>query len=117
MKLKQIDFDHKLIGQDGIVVTYRDGCYPYKVLWEKDWAVVVSISNRPDTYVHQINGQWGVHGKTSKDLLMYRTVNVMTVDEFYDDLNRKGFITVRQIIHKLAAAIKREEVDISDNNG
>jgi hypothetical protein len=116
MKLKQIDFDHKLIGQDGIVVRYRDGCYPYKVLWENDWAVVVSISNRPDTYVHQINGQWGVHGKTSKDLLMYRTVNVMTLDEWKKENNMEQGAWFRGV-DDLAAAIQRGEVDISDNNG
>jgi hypothetical protein len=118
MKLIQIDFDHTLIGQDGIVVRYRDGGHPYKVLWEKDWAVVVSISNRPDTYVHQMNGQWGVHGETEKDLLMYRTVKVMTVDEFYDECDvNDPWMTFRQFAHKLAAAVKAGEVEISDING
>jgi hypothetical protein len=126
MKLKQIDFDHKLIGTEGIVVKYKCGDVPDFI--KKYGDRIVSIDNTGDWNSHKLDGHYyDMNRKCEWDLVMYRTVKVMTVDEFKDykwpvhsglhaDVVRLH-ISRREGAGTLAAAIKRGEVDISDNNG
>jgi hypothetical protein len=126
-KLIKIPFDASLIGQDGIVVKYRDNTYPYKVIWDKEWDIGISINNKPSSFVHQKNGQWGIHGQTDCDLLMYRESKVMSVEEWATDQMyiihqeikgngneyRIGYNDgYRTATRQLAAAIKNGEVEI-----
>jgi hypothetical protein len=119
MKLIKIDFDHKLIGTEGIVVIYEDGEEPDFV---KDYpTAIVSVAKNGDSFEHFTNGRSCGDVREAKDLIMYRTVKVMTVDEFkkgceYYNLT-PAWTFWNEGADALAAAIKRGEVDISDING
>jgi hypothetical protein len=116
MKLKKIDFNAELIGQDGIVVktsegkevkqlTYFKCCSPFPL------GGVVDV----DFTTWTKDGKFDPVATLSDDLIMYKEVEVMTVDEFYDecfsDVNEL-FMTFRQFAHKLAAAVKAGEVEV-----
>jgi hypothetical protein len=127
MKLKQIDFDHTLIGTEGIVVKYRNGEAPDFIKVYGD--IIVTI----DRYGHKmclfLDGSIYPNDlvKRAKDLVMYRTVKVMTFEEWKDSAyplytimsegERETFLQNRAGADALAAAIKRGEVDTSDING
>ncbi len=113
MKLKQIDFNADLIGQDGIVVKTSEGKEVKQLTYFKcvnRWPLWGTIDEELC--------QWGHDGKFSlavtlpNDLIMYKEVKVMTVDEFYDEFYIVWpYSNVRLFAHKLAAAIKRGEVE------
>jgi hypothetical protein len=115
MKLKQIDFNADLICQDGIVVKTSEGRDVKQLTFFK-------CNSRYPLWGIIGEGlfQWGHDGKFDSgatlrdDLIMYKEVKVMTVDEFYDecysDVN-DPFMNVRQFAYKLAAAVKAGEVE------
>jgi hypothetical protein len=114
MKLKQIDFNADLIGQDGIVVKTTEGKDVQQLTFFK-------CASRYTLYgiVDDVLCLWGHDGKfglvaaLGDDLIMYKEVNVMTVDEFYDEcyLRAEPYSSVLKFAHKLAAAVKAGEVD------
>jgi hypothetical protein len=61
--------------------------------------------------------QWGHDGKFDSgatlrdDLIMYKEVKVMTVDEFYGEWYYSAGLSAFSFAHKLAAAIKAGEVE------
>jgi hypothetical protein len=114
MKLKQIDFNADLIGQDGIVVKTMNGKDVKQLTFFK-------CASRYPLYgiVDEGLWQWGHDGKfglvaaLGDDLIMYKEVNVMTVDEFFDEFYNRAspYSSAVSFAHKLAAAIKRGEVE------
>ena len=113
MKLKQIDFNAELIGQDGIVVKTMDGRDVKQLTFFK-------CVNRYSLWgtIDEELFQWPTDGKYSYnkissdyDLIMYKQVKVMTVDEFYDEWHYSEDDCVYEFAHKLAAAIKAGEVE------
>jgi hypothetical protein len=127
MKLIKIDFDHKLIGTEGIVVKTRYGREVNQLTYfngANDWPLVGVIDG--ELYAWTLNGFESLgEDRGDADLIMYRTVKVMTVDEWKDSAyplytimsegERETFIQNRAGADALAAAIKRGEVDISDD--
>ena len=123
MKLKQIDFDASKIGQEGIVVKYRNGATPDFVKVYDDY--ITSVDAQGQSSFHcKVDGK--MTGE-SWDLLMYQQVNTMSVDEWRDvQINiviaehqkmsqdfRLGLISAYDLCAKqLAAAIKNGEVEI-----
>jgi hypothetical protein len=121
MKLKQIDFNADLIGQDGIVVKTSDGIDVKQLTFFK-----CDDKYPANKYplIGTVNGglcQWGHDGKFDSvatftlpnDLIMYKEVKAMTVDEFYYKMYYRASLdtSVRQFAHKLAAAVKAGEVE------
>jgi hypothetical protein len=115
MKLKQIDFNADLIGQDGIVVKTMDGRDVKQLTFFKCASRYPLLG-----VVDKGLWQWGHDGKFGKvatlsdDLIMYKEVEVMTVDEFYDECYSNvndPWMTFRQFAYKLADAIKAGEVE------
>jgi hypothetical protein len=113
MKLKQIEFNAELIGQDGIVVKTMDG---------KDIKQLTFFKCKNPFRLGGIVDfelcLWATDGKyranktsSDYDLIMYKEVKVMTVDEFYDEWYYSAGLSVLSFAHKLAAAIKAGEVE------
>jgi hypothetical protein len=106
MKLKQIDFNADLIGQDGIVVKTSEGKDVKQLTYFKCYSKFPVIGTVDDRLCSWSTDDTG--------LIMYKEVKVMTVDEFYDecfsDVN-DPFMTFRQFAHELAAAVKAGEVE------
>jgi hypothetical protein len=115
MKLKQIDFNAELIGQEGIVVKTADGKEPKQLTYFRcknlDFPIRGVIDEAMKTW--DTNGKYKAQYSPSPlDLIMYKEVKVLTIDEWYD---KKYFTTPsfqREIIHDLAAAIKAGEVEV-----
>jgi hypothetical protein len=116
MKLKQIEFNADLIGQDGIVVKTGEGKDVKQLTFFK-------CVNRLPLWgtIDEELFQWPTDGnyngnKTSSDydLIMYKQVKVMTVGEFYDEfyVRAEPYLSVLQFARKLTAAIKRGEVEV-----
>jgi hypothetical protein len=112
MKLIQIDFNAELIGQDGIVVKTSEGKEVKQLTYFK-------CANRYPLWGIIGEGlfQWGHDGKFDSgatlrdDLIMYKEVKVMTVDEFYGEWYYSAGLSAFSFAHKLAAAIKAGEVE------
>jgi hypothetical protein len=105
MKLKQIDFNADLIGQDGIVVKTSEGKDVKQLTYFKcnsKFPVIGTVDDRLCSWSTDDTG-----------LIMYKEVKVMTVDEFYDEcyLRAEPYSSVLKFAHKLAAAIKAGEVE------
>jgi len=117
MKLKQIDFNAELIGQDGIVVKTMDGKDIKQLTFLKcasSWPLLGIVDFK--LYQWSTDGNYdGNKNSSDYDLIMYKEVKVMTVTEFYDkcysDVN-DPFMTFRQFAHGLAAAVKAGEVEV-----
>ena len=123
MKLKQIDFDATLIGKEGIVVKTRDGNDVKQLtLFPNcdDWPLVGVEHGKLRTWT--LGGrEWLEPEDDGNDLFMYRTVKVMTVDEWrqqqIDILSseNKGTYLIYGYylaVNQLAAATKRGEVEL-----
>jgi len=112
MKLKQIDFNAELIGQDGIVVKTSEGRDVKQLTFFK-------CDSRYPLWGTIGEGlfQWGHDGKFDSgatlrdDLIMYKEVKVMTLDEFYDECYVRAGKSVLQFARELAAAVKAGEVE------
>jgi hypothetical protein len=105
MKLKQINFNADLIGQDGIVVKTSKGKDVKQLTYFKcnsKFPVIGTVDDRLCSWSTDDTG-----------LIMYKEVKVMTVDEFYDEcyLRAEPYSSVLKFAHKLAAAIKAGEVE------
>ncbi len=115
MKLKQIDFNADLIGQDGIVVKTIEGKDVKQLTFFKCASRYPLLG-----VVDEGLWQWGYDGKfgpaatLSDYLIMYKEVKVMTVDEFYDEcyIPEGKYSSVLVFARDLAAAIKRGEVEV-----
>jgi hypothetical protein len=120
MKLKQIDFNAELIGKDGIVVKTMDGIevkqltffkcdVSYKVVGTMDG--VLQTWNSIGNYIFSItsDGNCVIARHSTLNLIMYKEVKVMTVDEFYQ--RYYSTIGAYDFAHKLAAAVKAGEVE------
>jgi hypothetical protein len=103
MKLKQINFNADLIGQDGIVVKTSEGKDVKQLTYFKcnsKFPVIGTVDDRLCSWSTDDTG-----------LIMYKEVKVMTVDEFYDEWYYSAGLSVLSFAHKLAAAIKAGEVE------
>jgi hypothetical protein len=115
MKLKQIDFNADLIGQDGIVVKKSDGKDVKQLTYfkcENPFPLIGTVDF--ELYTWATDGKYRTNKSSSDyDLIMYKEVKVMTVDEFYDEcyLRAEPYSSVLKFAHKLAAAIKAGEVE------
>jgi hypothetical protein len=103
MKLKQIDFNADLIGQDGIVVKTSEGKDVKQLTFFKCYSKYPLLG-----IVDEGLFQWSTD---DKDLIMYKEVKVMTVDEFYEEWYHSDDDSYLSLAHKLAAAIKAGEVE------
>jgi hypothetical protein len=112
MKLKQIDFNAELIGQDGIVVKTTDGKEPKQLTYfrcKSNWPIIGVVDKSFGTW--DTNGKYKAQYSPSPlDLIMYKEVKVLTVDEWYNQLMVTS--SYRQMFHDLAAAIKAGEVEV-----
>jgi hypothetical protein len=113
MKLKQIDFNAELIGQDGIVVKTTDGQDVKQLTYFRcknlDFPIRGVIDEAMKTW--DTNGKYKAQYSPSPlDLIMYKEVKVLTVDEWYNQLMVTS--SYRQMFHDLAAAIKAGEVEV-----
>jgi hypothetical protein len=113
MKLKQIDFNADLIGQDGIVVKTGEGRDVKQLTYFKcddpfPLAGVVDV----DFTTWTKGGKFDSVAPLPDDLIMYKEVKVMTVDEFYDEWYHSEDDFVLSFAHKLAAAVKAGEVEV-----
>jgi hypothetical protein len=114
MKLKKIDFNAKLIGQDGIVVKTTDDREPKQLTYFK-------CKNDPFPIRGVINESmqtWYTRGTlyaqklpSPLDLIMYKEVKVLTVDEWYEQYSDVS-PRYRGMFHDFAAAIKAGEVEV-----
>jgi hypothetical protein len=112
MKLKQIDFNAELIGQDGILVKTSEGRDVKQLTFFK-------CDSRYPLWGTIGEGlfQWGHDGKFDSgatlrdDLIMYKQVKVMTLDEFYDECYVRAGKSVLQFARELTAAVKAGEVE------
>jgi len=122
---KQIDFDASLIGQEGITVKYRDGETPDFVKVYK-WGICAINKNGSKQEINK-DGQFCKNFPSSIDLIMYREVKQMSVEEWKreqisiiisEHVNsfkeyRDGLVSGYNLCsHQLAAAIKNGEVVI-----
>jgi hypothetical protein len=57
------------------------------------------------------DGKFGLVAALGDDLIMYKEVKVLTVDEFYEKWYHSDDDSYLSLAHKLAAAIKRGEVE------
>ena len=79
-KLKEIPFNHELIGQTGIVIKYRNGKEPLQVVWlDKSKHTQPIISVPPDgeniNREHFLNGMYYENQANSAcDLIMYQEI-------------------------------------------
>jgi hypothetical protein len=107
---KQIDFDASLIGQEGITVKYRNGETPLYIHWKKSWEFIPSVSSDGQIQSNYIDGSYyGFGGASRLDLLMYREVKTMTVEEWISKCQHKD---IHNMLIEFAAAIKNGEVEI-----
>jgi hypothetical protein len=113
MKLKQIDFNADLICQDGIVVKTMDGKDVKQLTFFKCASMFPLYGIVDDVLcLWATDGKYGLNKISSHyDLIMYKQVKVMTVDEFYDEWYNSEDDSVLSFAHKLAAAIKAGEVE------
>jgi hypothetical protein len=115
MKLKQIDFNPELIGQDGIVVKTMDGKDVKQLFFFKcanKYPLMGVVDGGLVQWPH--DGKFHSKATVSDDLIMYKEVKVMTVDEFYYEFFRDAdysFRFFRQFARELAAAVKAGEVE------
>jgi hypothetical protein len=112
MKLIEIPFDASLIGQEGIVVKYRNGETP-------DFVKVysrhpVSLTNNGELKAHTVKGSHLLND--NYDLIMYREQKVMTVEQIIKETlgDAKGEYARgwKNGMEHLAAAIKEGIVEI-----
>jgi hypothetical protein len=80
-KLKEIRFNHELIGQEGIVIKYRNGyevsgVYFSKKKLEKKSHPILSISEHGNASWHTIEGIDAYNKQSVVDLIMYQEVEV-----------------------------------------
>jgi hypothetical protein len=113
MKLKQIDFNAELIGQDGIVVKTGEGKEVKQLTYFKIKNTFPLMGVLDDEFATWTkDGKFDTAVQPTYDLIMYKQVKVMTVDEFYDEFYIVSpYSNVRRFAHKLAAAIKAGEVE------
>lgn len=115
MKLKQIDFNAELIGQEGIVVKTTDGQEPKQLTYFRcegnSWPIIGVIG---DELTHwRVSGEYyETESPSPLDLIMYKEVKVLTVDEWYYQKYFSKPSFPRGVIHDLAAAIKAGEVEV-----
>ena len=83
-KLLEIPFNHELIGQEGIVVKYRNGkevtaIYVLKASYStinyKDFSIL-SCPEDGGLIFHTLKGEYAEDIKSSNDLIMYQEVEV-----------------------------------------
>lgn len=114
-KLVEIPFDASLIGQEGIIVKYRNGETPDFVKAYKEY--ITTVDDIGDWGKHNLNGRtYGISTDTDWDLLMYRESKVMSVEEWLGTQRKQcigaywsGFDGGANM---LAAAIKNGEVEL-----
>jgi hypothetical protein len=118
MKLKQIDFNADLIGQDGIVVKTSEGKEVKQLTYFKiknTFPLMGVLDDEFATWTKdgKFDTAWTGIGavQPTYDLIMYKEVKVMTVDEFYEEWYHSEDDLVVSFAHKLAAAIKAGEVE------
>ena len=112
MKLIQIDFNAELIGQDGIVVKTGKGKEVQQLTFFKIKNTFPLMGVLDDEFATWTkDGKFDTTVQPTYDLIMYKEVKVMTVDEFYDEWYYRKGQSVLSFAHKLAAAIKAGEVE------
>jgi hypothetical protein len=112
--LKEIPFNPKLIGREEIVIKYRDGSDPYKVLWEDDWDMIVVVNSKGNCINHQINGGYSFNDVNYNDLIMYQKIIIMSTDEWLTErVKTPGPYQLDRIIHEFADAVRSGEVDVN----
>lgn len=82
-KLKEIPFNHELIGQQGIVVKFRDGedveiFTSKKAIMSNNQYPIVAFDNEGESTSHNINGKFNNDDdvKSQYDLIMYQEIEV-----------------------------------------
>jgi hypothetical protein len=116
-KLIEIRFDASLIGQEGIVVKYRNGDKFHSLLYQKGWGYVTVIDLDGAPARNHLDGRYNTSKELSEwDLIMYRESKVMTVEEWIESAPMYPTPFLRSAwrdgASQLAAAIKNGEVDI-----
>jgi|688.fasta_scaffold479989_1 hypothetical protein len=115
MKLIQIDFNAELIGQDGIVVKTGKGKEVQQLTFFKIKNTFPLMGVLDDEFATWTkDGKFDTTVQPTYDLIMYKEVEVLTVDEWIgknSSTEHEYKTWVKVGMNMLAAAIKRGEVE------